>query len=420
MSFVIAPQFALAQQNHLADRLAGFASRLLNAEKRIDARRPARQAGEAGGDLLYGIRAEARMQSAIRKYQEIVNAGGWASIPYSRVLRMGDRDPIVVLIRQRLITTGDLIEAQAQRSDEFDKTLHEAVVRFQSRHGLPNAGLVGRLTLSAMNVQADVRLGQLKRNLERSQGLKQLADAKRAIVVNIPAYELQAVDDDQVTLTSRVVVGRVDRKTPTISAKVVGVDLLPTWRVPPGITKRDMIPKLQSDPAYFARENFRVIRTSDNQIIDPASVDWSQPSVPAVRFEQAPGANNALGLVRVNMPNKHLVYLHDTPLRKLFERPARPFSSGCVRVERVADLAIWLLADQSKWNAGSISNAVGAGRPVSIALQEPIPVHFIYLTSWVEPDGDVNFREDIYKLDSASPLAAKYVDRSLPTQPITP
>jgi L,D-transpeptidase YcbB len=416
LTCLICFQVAVAQ----VDRLPGFTSRLLSAEQRLGIRKPARKAGEVGGDLVYGIRAEARLQNAVRRYEAIVKDGGWPIIPNTKSVRRGDRDPRVPQIRQRLVWTGDLDSASVSKTDVFDDALHDAVVRFQVRHGLPNEGNVGRLTIAAMNVQASVRLAQLKRNLARIEGMRQFAGTKRAVVVNIPAFELQAIVNDDVVFSSRVIVGRIDRKTPELSTRIVSVDLLPTWRVPPGITARDMLPRLRSEPGYFVRENFRVIRAADNQVIDPLAVDWTLPSVPKVRFEQAPGANNALGLVRIDMPNKHVVYLHDTPLRKLFDKPARPFSSGCVRVDKIAELAVWLLRDQPKWSANSISDAIKSGRPVSIKLTSPIPVHFVYLTSWVEPDGDVNFREDIYRLDGASPLAAKYIDRILPTQPLSP
>ncbi len=219
---------------------------------------------------------------------------------------------------------------------------------------------------------------------------------------------------------SRVIVGRIPRQTPLISANILAVNLLPTWRVPPGITKRDMMPKLRSDPGFFERENFRIFRASDGQVVAPGAISWESGAMPALRFEQAPGPKNALGLIRLDMPNKYTVYLHDTPTRNLFDRPARPFSSGCVRVDKITDLALWLTSDLPSWNAKSFAAAISTGQPKSIKLSSPVPAHFIYLTGWVEPDGDVNFREDIYNKDKASSLASSYEKRTMPAQPFTP
>ncbi len=335
-------------------------------------------------------------------------------------LRPGDVDERLPMVRARLAATGDLDRSQANNSTEYDPRLAEAVVRFQTRHGLPNKAHLGRRTIAALNVSAESRRRQLEANLLRIRSQRSLLAAARTVIVNIPAFELQAIDQGHVVFSSRVVVGRVDRKTPTISAEIRGVNLLPTWRVPPGITKRDMVPKLVKDPGYFARENFRVIRVSDGTPVNPSAIDWAASDASQVRFEQAPGPNNALGLIRIDMPNPQIVYLHDTPLKKLFDQPSRPFSSGCVRVQKIAELALWLLGRRDDVGAAELAKVLNSGKPQNIALATPVPVHFVYYTAWVDHDGSVNFREDIYGNDQASPLAEKYDDRVLPKQPLSP
>ena len=177
---------------------------------------------------------------------------------------------------------------------------------------------------------------------------------------------------------------------------------------------------MRNQPEYFARENVRVIRLADSRQLSPGSADWTSATPSTVRFEQLPGQNNALGLIRIDMPNKYVVYLHDTPKRELFAKPARPFSSGCVRTEKIAELALWLASDQPAWDAATLAQIISSGKPRSIRLTAPVPVHFVYLTSWVEPDGDVNFREDIYSKDNASPRAEVYEKRVVPVQAPTP
>jgi L,D-transpeptidase YcbB len=402
-------------------RLDGFALRLSNAEQRIEKRRVARQSGEDGGDVLFGTRAEARLSDAIRRYEEIVRKGGWQSVPKGKSLRRGDKDTRVPQIRRHLVLTGDLDQTKQSDAPTIDQYLHDAIVRFQTRHGLPNEGIAGNLTLAAMNVRAEVRLTQLRKNLERTRAMARLINTTgQNVVVNIPGYELQAVSGDQVKFSSRVIVGRIDRQTPALSVRIEGIDLLPTWRVPPGITRRDMIPKLASDPGYFSREGIQVLSASNGKPVAPGSSEWASGSAETLRFEQAPGASNALGLIRIAMPNKYVVYLHDTPKRELFAKPARPFSSGCVRTDKIAELALWLLTDHATWNANTLARAIKSGKSRSIKLTAPVPVHFVYLTAWVETDGDVNFREDIYRRDNASPGAELYLEHVVPRQPPSP
>ena len=205
---------AFAQQ----DRLSGFALSLSQAEHRIEKRRSARQAGQDGAEPYFGVRAEAHLQNAIRRYEQIVKAGGWRVVAEGKPLRPGDSDKRVSAIRHHLTATGDFDAKDAASNGQFDQTLLDAVIRFQTRHGLPNEGYLGNLTLAAMNVRADVRLGQLRTNLERMRRFGNGSGAERSVVVNIPAYELLALNGDQVAFSSRVIVGRVDRKTPEVSA----------------------------------------------------------------------------------------------------------------------------------------------------------------------------------------------------------
>jgi murein L,D-transpeptidase YcbB/YkuD len=349
----------------------------------------------------------AALEQAIQYYRRIVAAGGWQSIPEGTTLRLGDTSSAIVAIRRQLALSGDL--PGDDRSPEFGRAFQEGLARFQIRNGLRVTGFVDTRTLAALNVSAEERLQQLEANLTRVRSLLGIAKVPRYVLVNVPAYTLHAVDQGQLALESKVVVGKPGRATPVVSAKVVEVNFYPTWTVPESIIKADLIPKIRKDPSYFHNEHFSVMRAWKGQPLDPASVDWNAPDVMNYKFVQDPGPFNALGLVRINMPNKHTVYMHDTPLKQLFNQSARAFSSGCVRVERVFDVVAWLLAPQ-KWTAEKVQAAQDGGRNLNVKLSKPVPVHFVYLTAFVSSNGVVQFRPDIYGKDA--PAADELDDQS--------
>ncbi len=339
--------------------------------------------------------AVAGLQQAIAYYQRIVAAGGWPAVPTGTTLRLGDSGSEIVTIRRQLALCGDLPNDNG--SGRFDAEFQDGLARFQIRNGLRVSGFVDSRTLAALNVSATERLQQLQTNLGRVQSLMKINKAPRYVIVNVPAYTLQAVDHGTLALASNVVVGKPTRATPAVSAKVIEVNFYPTWTVPVSIAKADLIPKLRKDPSYFAEEHFSVVAKSGS--LDPSSIDWSAPEVVNYRFRQDPGTFNALGVVRINMPNKHSVYMHDTPLKQLFNQSLRAFSSGCVRVQRVLDLVAWLLGPQN-WTPEKVQAAVDNGKSINVKLASAVPVHFVYLTAFVADNGVAQFRPDIYGRDA--------------------
>jgi murein L,D-transpeptidase YcbB/YkuD len=337
----------------------------------------------------------AALEQAIARYQQIVAAGGWPQVPSGSTIRLGDSDAAIIAIRRQLALSGDLESGSA--SPRFDQPFQDALARFQIRNGLRVSGFVDSRTLAALNVSAQERLAQLEKNLARVRSLLKVNNAPRYVLVNVPAYSLQAIEKGSVALESNVVVGKPTRATPAVSAQVVEVNFYPTWTVPESIARADLIPKLQKDPAYFTNEHFSVIGNGGE--VNPHAIDWTRPEVVNYRFVQDPGSFNALGVVRINMPNKHSVYMHDTPLKQLFGQSQRAFSSGCVRVERVLDLVAWLLAPTG-WTQEKVQAAVDAGSRVDVKLARPLPVHFVYLTAFVGENGAVQFRPDIYGRDA--------------------
>jgi murein L,D-transpeptidase YcbB/YkuD len=337
------------------------------------------------------------LQKGIEQYQRIVAAGGWPAIAAGNTLRPGDTSSDIAAIRRQLAITGDL--SSGGTSPTFDTEFQDGLARFQIRNGLRVSGFVDSRTIAALNVSAAERLKQLQTNLARVKSLMKINQAPRYVLVNVPAFTLQAIEHGNLALESNVVVGKPARATPAVSAQIVEVNFYPTWTVPETIAQQDLIPKIRKDPSYFATEHFSVMSNWKSPPLNPATVDWNSPEVVSYKFVQDPGTFNALGVVRINMPNKYSVYMHDTPLKQLFSQSARAFSSGCVRVEKVLDLVAWLLAPQ-KWTPEKVQAAAADGQRATVVLTNSVPVHFVYLTAFVLDNDTVEFRPDIYGRDA--------------------
>jgi murein L,D-transpeptidase YcbB/YkuD len=305
----------------------------------------------------------------------------------------------VPLLRKRLAATADRV--RDLDSPEFDEPLADAVMSFQIVHGLEVDGLVGSDTTRALNVPVDERIAQITANLERWRWLP-MQLASRYILVNIAGFRLEVVDDDRTVMTMRAVVGRPYRRTPVFAASMTYLVFSPYWNVPRSIATRDILPKVRRDPRYLEKQRIRVFRGwADDTPIDPATIDWegiSRPSFP-YRLRQDPGPWNALGGVKFMFPNRFNVYLHDTPDRELFEESSRTFSSGCVRIERPADLAEYLLEDPEVWDHEAIRGSMDRRRELTVRVPRPIPVYLLYWTAWIDEAGAVHFRDDVYGQD---------------------
>jgi L,D-transpeptidase YcbB len=342
----------------------------------------------------------AALQQAIQRYRQIVAAGGWSVSDQKVTLRRGDTGYEIGRIREHLIIEGDL-PAGSGRDATFDQEFLVGISRFQIRNGLRVSGFVDQRTLAALNVPAQDRLAQLETNLKRVQGMMSINKAPRYVLVNVPAFVAQAVENGNLALESNVIAGKPARATPAVSAMIIEVNFYPTWSVPDIVAQQDLIPKIRKDPSYFSEEHFSVMSNWGSPPLDPATVDWNSPQVASYKFRQDAGPFNALGVVRINMPNKHSVYMHDTPLKQLFSQSARAFSSGCVRVEKVQELVAWLLGEQKGWTLEKVGAQIESGQKLNVKLAQAVPVHFVYLTAFAGANGVAQFRPDIYGRDSS-------------------
>lgn len=346
--------------------------------------------------------------AAIEHYQQIVASGGWPLVPTGHMMRLGDEDPRVPILRKRLRITGDLpAKGSYYDTETFDADLEAGVKRFELRHGIRPTGRIEQSVFPVLNVTADERLAQLKLNYERLRALMSGIE-ERYVLVNIPAFQLEAVDKYEVQLRHRVIVGRTERQTPEVRATIKALNFFPYWRVPDSVATLDLIPRLQKEPQYLNEEGIRVYNGVNGPEVDANTIDWSSAQVANYKFKQDPGEKNALGLLRLDMTNEFGVYMHDTPMKKLFDQRSRPFSAGCVRVQNVFDLGDWLAHYEPGWEQpGQVHRVLAGGQPLDLTLTRPVPVYFTYITAWAEPSNSlVEFRQDIYGRDGAATQTA--------------
>src|SRR5690349_8625016 len=340
---------------------------------------------------------------AIGKYEGIVAAGGWPAVPPTDRLRLGNRHPSVVPLRKRLAVAGDL-GASGGEQDVFDSYVDAAVRRFQARHGINVDGVVRKQTFEALNIPAPVRLAQLKTNITRLRALTKGLNG-RFVVCNLPAAQIEAIEDNVAVTRHTAVVGKPDRPSPEINSRIVEINFNPYWTVPVSIVRRDLIPKMQAEPDYLGANHIRIFNMGGDEL-QPSQINWYSEEAVNFRFKQDPGVFNSLGSIRINFPNKDGVYMHDTPLKNLFGEDMRFHSSGCVRVQNVRELVNWLLMETPGWSRQEIDTVIKSGERKDARLLRPVPLYWVYVTAWATPDGVIQFREDIYNRDAAGPAAS--------------
>jgi murein L,D-transpeptidase YcbB/YkuD len=358
------------------------------------------QPGDALLDLLPQSAGYEQLVRRLAEFRSVQMHGGWQAVPEGPTLREGDDDMRVIELGERLRSGGDF---NGEPSALFDSELAAAVSRFQSRHGLGADGIVGQATLRALNVPVERRIDQIIVNLERWRWLPENLGV-RYVLVNIAGFTLDVIDQDNTTLSMRVVVGQPYRRTPVFSSSISYLVFNPFWEVPISIAVKDKLPLIKSDPGMLAKQGYTLLEGwgASETIVDPLMVNWATITAKNFRFRlrQSPGPHNALGRVKFMFPNEFSVYLHDTPSRELFSRDSRPFSSGCIRLERPLELAELLLAGDPAWDRAAIVRAIGTRKEKTVRLPQAVPVHLLYWTAWVDSDNALQFRDDIYFRDT--------------------
>jgi murein L,D-transpeptidase YcbB/YkuD len=316
------------------------------------------------------------------KYYEIAKKGGWPQINAAKKsYKKGTSAPEIVTIKKRLQLTGDL--SVNDTSQVFNDTLELAVKNFQGRHGYRPTGIISDSLIKEMNVPAIKRVQQLLMNMDRMRWLAS-EPQKNLIVVNIPEFVLHVYEGNKKAFDIDVVVGKEGHNTMMFNGDLNQVVFSPYWNVPPSIVSKEILPAISRNPGYLAKENMEITGNEDG--------------LPVIR--QRPGGKNALGRVKFLFPNSFNIYFHDTPSKSLFEKDKRAYSHGCIRLKEPEKMANYVLRNQPEWTPEKIEEAMNSGEQKFVKVKDPIPVVITYYTAWVDDDGQLNFREDIYGHDA--------------------
>lgn len=326
-------------------------------------------------------------------------SGGYTEVPEGRTIRPGERSVAVAFLDQRLRESGDLTVSRADR-EFFDPTLEQAVHLFQTRHGLEVDGLVGRRTLAALNTPVERVIERVLVNLNREESAPDVSTGK-AVVVNLPEYRLRALEDGAVALAMDVIIGRRTWETPVLSTEITHLILNPTWTVPPGILTRTIAPAILEGQDYLGDNELELL----SPVVEVTEIDWQHVADGALthegellRFRQAPGPGNPLGRYRFHMPNRDHIFLHDTNQPGLLRNHARALSAGCVRLADPQALAAFVAGDHNDayWRR---YDQDPNWQYRWIVLDDPVPVHLVYHTVWVDDLGTLHVRPDVYGWD---------------------
>jgi murein L,D-transpeptidase YcbB/YkuD len=330
--------------------------------------------------LYAGNRIYNALKTQLAGYYAMAKNGGWDSITVNTNLKKGMKSPQVAVLKKRLQLTKDYDGSDT--TTVFSDALEAAVKSFQQRNGLQPTGVLNDSTAQALNVPVQQRIEQIIVNMNRSLWMPPQNDSSR-IEVNIPSQMLYAYADSGKVFEMPVIVGKQGSGTVMFSSDINKVVFNPTWNIPESIVRDEIMPKMKSDATYLKKNNIEVVKQND--------------SIPVLR--QLPGKNNPLGKVKFVFPNSDEIYLHDTPDKTAFAQQNRTLSHGCIRVADAAKLAGFLLHDQPEWTTQKIRAAMNSGKEQTVELKAKEPVNITYLTAWVDENGKMNFRPDVYNHD---------------------
>jgi murein L,D-transpeptidase YcbB/YkuD len=344
-----------------------------------------------------------KMIKELKRLKKVQAQGGWGKTPASSQLRYGRSGKAVKKLKQRLQKEGDY--TCKELTNKYDQCLKKAVKRFQKRHGLNASGAINKYTRAKLNLSVNWKIKKLLLNIDR---IKRLPDQPedRYILVNIPDFRLYYKENGQQKLTMRVIVGDKTHHTPIFSSKVSFIVLNPYWLIPDSIVQKEMIPKMLKNPKYLEERGYEVRKNYvfSRPPIDTSKIDWAKVlrngQTKKYKFMQPPGPKNALGKIKFKFPNRFAVYLHDTPTKKLFNKGRRAFSHGCIRIAEPRALLATFAKHERSVNYNSAKRILRGKQKKQLNLSQHVPVHIVYLTAWINTDGLLHYRPDVYNYDS--------------------
>jgi murein L,D-transpeptidase YcbB/YkuD len=345
------------------------------------------------------------LQKALVTYLDIREKGGWEPVSLSIKLTPGKHARGVYSLRERLRATGDYTGCdRSEEENRYDICLQDAVKHFQKRNGLKPDAVIGPVTLKVLNESVTDRITKIRLNLDRLKWLNE-RNSKRHVIINIPDFQLYFEEDGKMIQTMRVVTGKPNHPTPIFSDTVEFIVLNPYWNIPKSIIQKEMIPKLLRNPNAMARQGIEIRAGwgKDAPLVSGGSVNWAKyrysKTVP-YRFAQVPGYKNALGKVKFLFPNKFSVYMHDTPTKHLFKRNRRAFSHGCIRLQKPRELLRTFPIFNDNLDFEKAQKTLKGKTKTYINLKQKVPVDVVYLTAWIDYDGKLQFRNDVYGYDA--------------------
>jgi murein L,D-transpeptidase YcbB/YkuD len=323
-----------------------------------------------------------RLKDQLKKYYDIAKNGGWQPIiTTEKVIKRGATSPTVLAIKRRLQITGEMPDTDTTAL--FNQQLESAVQTFQMSRGLTPNGIVNQALIKEMNVPATKRVQQILMNMDRMRWMLNRTEGD-LIMVNIPEFVLHVFENNKQAFRMDVVVGKEGHNTTIFTGNLNQVVFSPYWNVTANIVSKEILPAMQKDPNYLARNNMEIV--------------GNEGGLPTIR--QLPGPKNSLGKVKFLFPNSFDIYFHDTPAKDLFNRDKRAYSHGCIRLSDPTKMATYLLRDQPEWTPSRIFEAMESGTEQFVRVKKPVPVLITYYTVWVDDNGILNFRDDIYKHDA--------------------
>ena len=337
-----------------------------------------------------------RLVIKLHSYRNIQKKGGFPQIKTSqKLLSINDQDSSIIQAKQRLFLSGDLKKNDG--STLFTNDLANAVSNFQKHLGLNEDGTLNAKTVIELNKTVDYRIKQMLVNLERLRWVP-ITLENDYLIVNIPEYKLHIIENKKLLWQTDVIVGKTAKQTSIFKGNISRIVLNPYWNIPNSIINEEILPKLKQNSNYLDRNNMEVV--AGENVVNASAIDWNKYSknIPYL-IRQKPGLNNSLGKMKFLFPNSFNIYLHDTPAKENFNQSRRDFSHGCIRVENPKKLALYLLRKNKNWNKEKVDQVLQTSKETGIALKPNLPVYIVYFTAWVDTEGNLNFRNDIYNLD---------------------